>query len=181
MENLDTILNDDFDVDLDLEVCALPPAALAPARPSSPNRWPPQLVFDLALGLEDYESIGLRHNISASEIDKLYESKLFRREVAAMTRELQESNMIFRSKAKIQAEAYLGHIHELMDDPDTAPSVKLQIFQTLAKLGDLEPKEPKGAQIPGVPQGGAMRMVVEWVGGPKDHSPVSHENVIEVN
>lgn len=143
--------------------------------PATPNRWPPQLVFDLALGLDDYPTLENRFNLDSGDLDRLFALAPFRAEVANLTRELHENNSIFKYKAKAQAETYLEELDHLMGLPDTAPSVKLSIFQTLAKYGELEPLPPKAeAQTAALAPGQAMRMVVEWVGGPKDMSPVSN-------
>jgi len=167
-------LNESFSVD---DESYDTPAPLTPT-PSLPNRWPPQLVFDLALGLDGYEELEARYALNKHQLDRLFELPTFRQEVALLTRELRDSNEIFKNKAKVQAEAYLDDMHELMKDRNTPASTKLSIFQTLTKLGSLEPKEepatPAAMFQPAAGQ--AMRMVVEWIGGPKDHSPIAAKN-----
>lgn len=131
-----TLLNDDF-----LSECDLPDVPQDAPTPVSPNRWPPQLVFDLALGLDDNATIEQRYNLTQEQLQRLFALPLFRQEVALLMRELREKNTIFRNKAKVQAETYLETLDELMYDAGTPASTKLAIFQTLAKYGDLEPKE----------------------------------------
>jgi len=151
---------------------ALPPA---PVSPPSPNRWPPQLIFDLALGLDGYEEIEARYNLAPTQLERLFTLPGFRQEVAVLTRELRSNNTIFTHKAKIQAETYLDTMNDLMNDPTTPASTKLSIFQTLTKLGNLEPKEAKSDALQAGQGQQAMRMVVEWVGGPQDHSPLAKQ------
>lgn len=160
-------LNNDFLVGLDI-------------APTFPSKWSPKLVFDLALGLDGYDTLYERYDLNKETLDYLFEQPIFRKEVATLTRELREKNTIFRAKAKTQAEMYLEDIHTLMGDADTPASTKLSIFQTLTKLGELEPelKKPAPATNPLLNPGQAVRMVVEWVGGPKDMSPVSNQELI---
>ena len=167
-------LNDIFDIPA--ELIELP--ELSPPTPVLPNRWPPQLVFDLALGLEDnYEVLATRYDLTPQTIERLFTLPKFRQEVASLSVELRESNAQFKYKAKAQAETYLNDMDDLMNDRETPPSIKLAIFQAMTKLGDLEPKpEPQQLQNGLIPQGSSGRMIVEWVGGPQDHSPISEVN-----
>ena len=176
--------NKDFAVDdfgLDQETIPAPSPSPSPIPPC--NRWSPQLIFDLALGLDDYETIGSRYGITAEYLERLYELPVFRQEVALLTRELREKNEIFKHKSKVLAETYLDEMAALMLDRETAAGTKLSIFQTLAKYGELEPKEKPQTYGPNLNPGQAMRMVVEWVGGPKDHSPLVAQNakMVELN
>jgi hypothetical protein len=190
----DPSLNDNFILPPDLTDCEPTPEGsqeppsvqdLTTVRPriaeTSPNRWPPQLVFDLALGLDcDEDTLFQRYDLTQQELDKLYTLPLFRQEVALMTRELREKNTIFKVKAKTQAEEYLKDMHELMGNEDTPASTKLSIFQTLAKYGELEPKKDQPGLLPALQPGQNMRMIVEWSGGTTDYSPVANKE-IEIN
>ena len=108
-----------------------------------PNSWPPKLVFDLALGLDNPEEIACRYDITTEQLDRLFEFPKFRQDVASLTRELRENNTIFLNKAKVQAETYLEDMHLLMQSADTSPRDKIEIFKTLTKLADLEPKQER--------------------------------------
>lgn len=110
------------------------------------NRWPPQLVLDLALGLDGTEAILNRYNLTPGQLDRLYEIQSFRTQVAAAGRELRENGMTFKRKAAAQAESYLETIDGMMLDPDTPAGVRLEVFKTVAKYGELEPKESKQDQ-----------------------------------
>jgi hypothetical protein len=189
----DPTLNDNFSIPPDLTLCETPPEGsqeppsvqdLTAQRPkifpATPNRWPPQLIFDLALGLDcEDETLLQRYELTPQDLAALYALPHFRQEVALMTRELNEKNTIFKTKAKVQAEDCLDDMYDLMKSDDTAASTKLAIFQTLAKFGELEPKKdvvnplnPSGLQ-----PGQSMRMVVEWSGGTEDYSPVANKEI----
>ena len=145
--------NAEFDIPLVLNDFPVVPA------PLNLRRWPPQLVFDLALALDPVESILLRHDLTHRELELLYENPSFQKELAKLTHELRESNTLFKHKAKAQAETYLETMDHLMSDMETPASTKLAIFQTLTKLAELEPA-PKKPEMPS--GGGITRMIVEW-------------------
>jgi hypothetical protein len=107
------------------------------------NPWPPRLVLDLALGLDDVETILTRHDIPVHTYNQLLQLPLFRRELVVAQKELQENGVSFKRKAALQAEMYLEDMDQVMKDDKTPPSVKKDIFIHMAKLGELEP-EKKG-------------------------------------
>jgi len=113
----------------------------------TPNRWSPKLVFDLALGLDDLESILTRHGISYGDYNAISDNPTFRRELVSATKELQETGVTFKRKAAIQAELYLEEMDSLMRADITPPSVKTDIFKTMAKLGELEPEKKSDSSI----------------------------------
>jgi hypothetical protein len=112
------------------------------------STWPPQFTMDLALGVEDLGSILDRYGLVKAQFDHLYALPAFRMELAALRKEVAEKGITFRRKAALQAEMYLAELDNLMADVSgsVAPGVKVDIFKTLAKLGDLEPKESKTDQ-----------------------------------
>jgi hypothetical protein len=178
----DPTLNDNFSIPHDLTLCETPPEGSQEppsVQDTRPNRWPPQLIFDLALGLDcEIDVLGQRYDITPQDLEKLYTLPHFRQEVALMTRELNEKNTIFKTKAKVQAEDCLDDMYGLMKDADTPASTKLAIFQTLAKFGELEPKkEVVNPLNPNLAPGQSMRMVVEWSGGTEDYSPVAVKEI----
>lgn len=109
----------------------------------SQNPWPPKMVIDLAMGLDDIETILTRHDMPVAVYNALRENPLFRRELICATKELQENGVTFKRKAALQAEMYLEDMDNVMRDDKTPPSVKKDIFIHMAKLGELEP-EKKG-------------------------------------
>jgi len=123
---------------------------LQPAQRSGPNKWSPMLVMDLAIGVDDLETILTTHNLTKAELDRLFEVPTFRHEVAMMRREVRENGVTFGKKARIQAEQYLETLDLMMANPDTPPSVRLDIFKTLTKLAGLEPKNKEETQVPQV-------------------------------
>lgn len=111
--------------------------------------WPAMLPFELALGIHSLEDILEGHGLSHFDWEMIEDNPLFKREVAAAMLEVAETGMSFKRKAAVQAETYLKDMDDLMASIDTAPSTKLEIFKTLVKCGDLEPKGEKQGSLAG--------------------------------
>lgn len=137
-----------FDLDLPVPTTAKP---LTFSRPST-QPWDPRLVLDLALGIEALEDILPRYALTLEEYGALVDSPLFRRELALAERDLRENGLPFRAKARIQAEAYLEVLDELVYDASTPSTTRLEAIRSVVKWGNLEPKEEKeeGANAPAV-------------------------------
>lgn len=105
--------------------------------------WPPQLPFDIALGIKSLEEILEQHGLEYAEWLVIQKHPVFKSELAAAHSEITESGMSFRRKAALQAELYLEELDRLMMDPEVAPSTRVDIFKTLVKCGDLEPAAKK--------------------------------------
>ncbi len=101
--------------------------------------WPALLPFELALGVEDLSTILQSHDIGEREWEVIQNNSTFRRELVAAHKEVAESGISFRRKAAIQAEMYLEELDLIMTSSDTPSSLKLEIFKTLVKYGELEP------------------------------------------
>lgn len=105
----------------------------------TPNRWPPNLIMDLALGLAGTEAILDRFDLTESALEQLYSLPEFRKEVGLMTRELHEDGVTYGKKCALMAESHLDTMDQLLSNVDTPASVRLSIFQAMAKYGKLEP------------------------------------------
>jgi uncharacterized protein YutE (UPF0331/DUF86 family) len=108
--------------------------------------WPPLLPLDIAIGIDDTQTILDRHGIDDETWETLQNLPAFRQELVRVTKEVRETGVSFKRKAAYQAETYLEDLDHLMTNLDTPPTVKLDIFKTLAKLGELEPKDSKEGQ-----------------------------------
>lgn len=113
---------------------------------NTPAPWDPKLVFDLAVEVDDLPTILERYALSEDEFSGLMSVPAFRRELALMVRDVREDGVSFRSKAKLQAEDYLQILDEMVYDPTTPASVRLDAIKSAVKWGDLEPREKKNAE-----------------------------------
>lgn len=114
--------------------------------------WTPALVFDVAMGLDGEEVIFHRHGITHDDWDHISTHPMFLKQVAQQARELGESGMGFRAKAKVQAEMYLVDIDRMVASPTTDQKVKLEAIRSVVKWAGLEPTPSKeeGSSAPQV-------------------------------
>ena len=114
------------------------------------NAFPPQLVMDLALGVEDIPTILERYSLTDAEYEYLTCHPAFRSQLAVAQKTILEEGLSFKAKAKVLAETHLQTMDEMLNDSMTPPATKLGVFQSLAKLGGLEPK-PQSTDGPSTP------------------------------
>ena len=107
------------------------------------NRWDPRLILDLALGVEDLDTVLPRYNLTFDDYETLAHSPIFRRELALTIRDVRENGLPFKAKARVQAEAYLEVLDELVYNDGTPASTRLEAIKSTVAWGGLIPKESK--------------------------------------
>ena len=116
---------------------------------SSANQWDPRLILDLALGIEDTRQVLERYGLTDNDYIVLCGSRLFRQELAVTIRDVHENGLPFRAKARVQAEAYLEVINDLVYNETTPATIKLEAIRSTVRWANLEPKEDKTADAGG--------------------------------
>jgi hypothetical protein len=157
------LLNADFGVDEDLSAEDASPLSLvvpqfyqgqstAPKSTGaqSPNPWDPRLVMDLTLAIDSHEEILERYGLTDAQYNRLMEVPSFRRDLAVALRDNRENGVSYAAKARVQAESYLVHVDELVNDQTVAASTRLDAVKWITKMGRLEPKEEKSSENSGV-------------------------------
>ena len=117
--------------------------APAPIKREAVNRWDPRLILDLALGVEDLDSVLPRYSLTTDDYEPLAHSPIFRRELALTIRDVRENGLPFKAKARVQAEAYLEVLDELVYSDGTPASTRLEAIKSTVAWGGLIPKESK--------------------------------------
>lgn len=111
-------------------------------NPRIPNQatFDPRLAVEIAFGIERPEQIYPRYGLDENDWLALMVHPVFKKTVLTYQEELKEQGLLtFRTKARIQAEAYLTDAHVMIKHPMTPPAVKANMIQWMAKMGDLEP------------------------------------------
>ena len=145
-DDLADLLDSDFgDMTPDLPAPIIPSNAtrLNLTSPATPNRWDPRLILDLALGVEDLDTVLPRYNLTFDDYEALAHSPIFRRELALTIRDVRENGLPFKAKARVQAEAYLEVLDELVYSDGTPASTRLEAIKSTVAWGGLIPKESK--------------------------------------
>lgn len=121
--------------------------------PLGAQPWPPNLIFDLALGLQSTQEILTYHNISAEVYEHYLSVPAFRRELAEMIRLNQEQGISFSRRAAAMAEDCLPDMYNIAKDRLCPATTRVAVFRDLTRLGQLEPKQKDGeGGKGGVPQ-----------------------------
>lgn len=152
LEGLDEYVDSDEELLKALDTDAQLPVTLEPDdddyepyayNPEVVPPWTTALVFDVALGLEDEETILYRHGLDSGDWCHINAHPLFQRQVAEQARDINETGVSFRTKARIQAEMYLKNVDQMIAAPHTDQKVRLEAIRSMVKWADLEPKQQK--------------------------------------
>lgn len=100
---------------------------------------PPEMMTELALGMEDGVLIAQRHGFSAADFAALMGQPWFMKALKAKQDDLEANGLTFRAKMGMLAEDLLIDLWMAAKQSDSA-SLKLDASKLFAKLADLEPK-----------------------------------------
>jgi hypothetical protein len=106
--------------------------------------------MDLTLAIDSHEEILERYGLTDAQYNRLMEVPSFRRDLAVALRDNRENGVSYAAKARVQAESYLVHVDELVNDQTVAASTRLDAVKWITKMGRLEPKEEKSSENSGV-------------------------------
>ena len=132
-----------------------------------------RLAVELALALDDADIIFKRYGYSPDEALALAQSLAFSTILERVMREVKESGMSFRAKARMQAEELLGHSFEIATDPNQSAAVRADLIKWTTKVGGLEPKESKDD----AKTGGGLTLSITFAGAAPQQVISTHEQL----
>lgn len=107
---------------------------------TSARRVPPEMVVEIAFGLESPTDVALRFGYSPLEYQELCTQPWFRKQLDEKKAELASQGWTFRSKMGVLAEDLLTDVYVAAKVSESA-TVKLEVAKYLTKIADLEPKD----------------------------------------
>ena len=110
---------------------------------------PPQLIAEAAVGIDSLEDICARYHYTPEQTAQLRNDPGFKARVSRMEQDLKKEGVTFRMRAAHAAEDLMADVWQQAKDPKVGLSMKLDALKTLAKLGDLEPKQNAQAAAQG--------------------------------
>lgn len=108
---------------------------------------PPEMVVAIAMGLEEPDVIASRHGFAGEKWTKLQAWKPFLDTVATQRTEFEKSGLSFRIKAAMKADLLADKLFVDAMGNDVTLMQRMEATKLFAKLGNLEPKEEKSAQV----------------------------------
>jgi hypothetical protein len=103
-----------------------------------------RLAVELALHVEDAESIFAAYGYNPDQAADLMESPAFLAIMQRAAKEIQTSGLSFKTKAQLIAGELLPYAHDLATDPMVSAATRLASIQWAAKMAGFEPKEKEG-------------------------------------
>lgn len=134
-----------------------------------------RLAVELALKLDDSETIFARHGYSPSMALELIESPAFSALLAKAVQEVRESGMSFRAKARVMAEDLLQHGYEIATDEHASAAVRADLIQWMARVADLEPAPKKDGGAGAA--GGGLHLSITFAGQAPQAVVTGHEPI----
>lgn len=122
-------------------------ALLTPPGLPSPGMWPPRLSFDVALGIEDEETIRSRYGYTEKEFSGILAQPSFRKELATHYSVLRETGATFAVKAKLIAEEKLEDMYQIISNPAIDPKVRMETWKAVTKAAGLEETKDKNSNV----------------------------------
>lgn len=112
-------------------------------KAQSVNLYPPMLLMDLAMGIDDSDTICERHDLTPEELGHLFTLLPFKRELSAMVRDLRTENKIFQARAGVVAMNALARVNEVIDDVETPAKDVIAGAKLVIEAANLMPKAEK--------------------------------------
>ena len=100
-----------------------------------------RLACELALMPENVEGIFASYGYTIDEAMALLESKPFLIILERVKKEIHETGVSFRAKARVISEALLPHAYDMAQDPMCPSATRAQLIMWAAKVAGHEPKE----------------------------------------
>ena len=129
-----------------------------------------RLAVELALHIEDAESIFAGYGYSPEQAADLLESPAFVQIMQRAAKEVQSSGLSFKTKAGLIAGELLPYAHDLATDPQISAATRLASIQWAAKMAGFEPKEKDDAKV-----GGGFTLSITFAGQEPQKVISSHE------
>jgi len=128
------------------------------------TRWSNRLAFDIALRLEgsgeEVDEILERHQLRTQDLLSFNKDPIFLRQVETYRGEIRDKGILFKTKARMQAEDLLTTSWCLIHNPDVSAAVKADLIKSTVKWAGLEPKNDTGELGPA----GGVRITINLGG-----------------
>lgn len=105
-----------------------------------------RLAVELALDVDDAGSIFTQYGYTPEQAAELLESPPFLMMLQQATKEVAESGLSFRTKAKLLAGELLPYANDIATDPLQSAAVRADLIKWSAKVAGFEPKEKDDAK-----------------------------------
>jgi hypothetical protein len=157
-------------------------------------RLSPEMINEIATGLEDPFEIAKRYDFTREEWDQIKDRPDYQKAVSAVRAEMERTGKTFRLKASVMADALMSNMYTFAMNADTPVRDKAAALQLLTKVADLEPKsgDSKASSGPAfsitinLPEGSApvpavKAEVVENAEKPEPEEPSEADKVLDLN
>lgn len=105
---------------------------------------PPEMIVQMALGIEPMEEIAARFGYDKTTYDLLFQQVWFQHKVDAKRTELRETGLTLRAKAAVMAEDLMTEVYVKAKGEKVGVDSVLAAAKFMAEMGDVKPKGENG-------------------------------------
>lgn len=129
------------------------PSGFTEVNPADPSYfgWPPQLVYEMAMGDASPQEVCEAYGMSKQEAMILLNNPIFVAHFNRAREEMLEHGMPVRTKAMLVVDEGIGVVRGILHDKEAPPMARLEAFKQLTALAELAQKKTAAD----VPNGGA--------------------------
>lgn len=102
--------------------------------------WPPQLLVDLALGIEERATVAAKYGMDDAQLEALEKVEAFNSLLLITKGKLHEEGAIFKARAVAQAELLLEQTYRMAIDPSVAAGLRARLIELTVKWAGLDPE-----------------------------------------
>lgn len=135
-------MNDDLTTRAEYSEFALPPSA---QEPHVTLDVPPQLVWEIAAGLEEPATVAARFDFEGARWERLSQWPPFIQAVQRQRAEFEREGVTFRLKAGLMAEQVMDQMFKQAVGSDSSILQKLSVFNALVDVSGLKPEKKTNA------------------------------------
>jgi hypothetical protein len=111
------------------------------------TEWTERTAFEMALLLEgsgeDLTDIMRRNNLTPKDVAEYNKDRVFLNKVSEYRGAIQKDGLLFKMKARVQAEELLRTSYVMIHHPDVPPSVKADLIKSTVKWAGLDTPPPQ--------------------------------------
>lgn len=103
--------------------------------------FPERLYIDLAIGTQAFEDTCWANGVDPDTVRPWEGSPEFQHNLLSAKRAVEDDGRAFRARCRTIVQESVSEMDTLIRDRDVTAGHRIEAFKTLAKLGELEPKE----------------------------------------
>jgi len=139
---------------------SLPRTGTGAGRSLTIPAFPERLYIDLAIGTNPFEDTCWANGVDPDRVRPWEDVPEFQHRLLAAKQAVEDDGRAFRARCRTIVHDNVGQMETIIQDRDVTAGHRIDAFKTLAKLGELEPREEQNRGA-----GGGLSLTIIAPGG----------------